>query len=240
MSLLSNHALVVGGATGLGAAIVAEIAHERPLLPCSVPEQAWVANLYMSFEMDVRDDESIRHYLESKGPLSHIVYTPGINKLEMVNGDMRDSLQRVFDTNVFGFVQVLGIYKDLFGLDSLQSVVAIVSDAARNPMRGSLAYCSSKAALAMAVRTVAREWAGEVRVNGVAPAVIDDTPLSAANDSAIPELRGWTPEEAKAYEMANLPLGRRATKREVAKVVTATLFGPDYQTGSIVDITGGK
>jgi NAD(P)-dependent dehydrogenase (short-subunit alcohol dehydrogenase family) len=127
----------------------------------------------------------------------------------------------------------------MFGRSKFRAI-AVVSDAMRNPMRGSLAYCASKAALAAIIKNLAREWAPDTFVAGVAPAVVADTPMSDYIDSTVPDFRGWTPEQAKAYEQTMLPLKRRVTKNEVAEVMANLLFGPEYLTGTIIDITGGK
>jgi pteridine reductase len=107
-------------------------------------------------------------------------------------------------------------------------------------MRNSIAYCSSKAALVQAVRCAARELAPHVRVNAVSPAIIEHTPMTTNIDAAVQLQRGWSEEEALEYERKLIPMGRRATKEEVAQVVLQTLAGPQFMTGSNIEITGGK
>lgn len=59
-------------------------------------------------------------------------------------------------------------------------------------------------------------------------------------DSQVPSLRGWSLEETQAYERSMIPMGRRARKEEIAQVVIQALLGPEFMTGSIIGLTGGK
>lgn len=232
--------LVIGGVSGIGAAVVEQLKMRDGLYEIHVPEVLRADDAPPMYILDVRDETSIVDYLDGNGPYEYIVYTPGVNRLNWAESLSSESLAADMAVNAHGFALVLGAHARLFGKTALTSAVAITSDAARNPMRGSLSYCSSKAALEMIVRVLAREWMPHTRVNGVAPAVVEDTPMSDYIDDAVPSFRGWTPEQAKAYEKTQLPMGRRVDKFEVAEVVESVLFGPQYQTGSIVHISGGK
>ena len=107
-------------------------------------------------------------------------------------------------------------------------------------MRGSVAYCASKAALNAAVRVMARELAPLHRINAVAPGMVEDTPMTDYIDRNLPEFRGWALEYVAEYERQNTPSGRRATKSEVAETIVWVLFGPEQMTGAILDINGGR
>lgn len=246
--MTSERILVVGGNSGIGEAIAENLSADYPQHHICIPfvreevlrDGDGGERTIQVFDLDVRNDMSIQSYLETYGPYDRIVYTPGINNLAYTEDVTRHTIAGTFNVNAFGFARLLGIHAELFGVERLKSVVAITSDAARNPMRGSLSYCASKAALEMIIRVIAREWMPHTRVNGVAPAVVEDTPMSAHIDATVPGFRGWTPEQAKAYEMSQLPMGRRVHKEEIAEVVSAVLFGPTYQTGSIVHVSGGK
>ena len=157
------------------------------------------------------------------------------------------AVREMFDVSVIGFIRLLDhLYAHHVRGVGFQeeartcSVVAIVSDSAYTPMRGSIGYASSKAALAHAIRCAARELAPHYRVNGIAPAMVEDTDMTRMVDAIVPELRGWTPEEARAYEQNLIPMGRRATKAEVAQLAVNVLEGPEFLTGAIIPITGGK
>ncbi len=168
-----------------------------------------------------------------------IVYCAGYNRLAPLGALNMFDLSHTFDVNVKGFIALLDAIVETRVIRKA-NVVAIVSDAARTAMRTSIAYCSSKAALAHAIKCGARELAPQHRVNGVSPSVNADTPMTNYVDGQVQKLRGWTREEAMEYEKSLIPMGKRVTKLEVAEVVKSTLDGPWFQTGAIIDITGGK
>jgi NAD(P)-dependent dehydrogenase (short-subunit alcohol dehydrogenase family) len=168
------------------------------------------------------------------------VYSAGVNNLSWIS-ELSDNMVEhdTFDVNVHGFVDTISLHKRTWPTANV-SCVAVSSDAADHPMRGSLAYCASKAALDMAIRVAARGLAPLWRVNGVAPGMVEGTPMTAYIDQEVPHFRGWTTEEAKTYERSQVPSGRRALLSEVAETICWVLTGPAQMTGEIVRINGGR
>lgn len=222
--------LVIGGNSGLGQCIAHMLVEERGM-DVLTPD---------ADQLDVRNERDIAKYIGLRGPFDHIVYSAGINQLRWIKDvNMRD-LELHFTVNTFGPVLLAAEHLRTHP-DHPVNFLAIVSDSFRTPMRGSVCYGSSKTGLTGVLRNMARELADEGwRVNGVSPGIIDDTPMTDYIDATVPKLRGWTPEEAKAYENSMVPIHRRVTKLEVAHTVSDVLFGPEAMTGSIVEITGGK
>jgi 2,3-dihydro-2,3-dihydroxybenzoate dehydrogenase len=179
-----------------------------------------------------------------------IVYCAGINMLDAICDINEVDLWNTFDVNVMGFIRLMRAVARTFPRDINKyqkwerqqrvNVVAVASDAARTPMRRSIAYCASKAALVQAVRVAARELAPYVRINAVSPAIIADTPMTVAIDAEVEAQRGWTTVQRLEYERSMIPMGRRCGPGEVAELVLNTLEGPAFMTGSNIEITGGK
>lgn len=94
---------------------------------------------------------------------------------------------------------------------------------------GFSAYALSKAALAEMVRTLARELAPHVRVNGVAPGV-----------AAWPDTGYESDEGAQEAYLKRVPLGRAGTPDECAEVVRWLALEATYTTGEIVRFDGGR
>ena len=94
------------------------------------------------------------------------------------------------------------------------------------PWRGYSAYCMTKAALHMLTQVLALELAPHVRVNGVAPGTV------------------LPPESLGAAEREDLrsriPLQRFGTPEEVAETVRFLATGPDFITGQVVVVDGGR
>jgi len=104
-------------------------------------------------------------------------------------------------------------------------VVNVTSHAGVRPKGSSIPYAASKAALNHVTRLLAAALGPEVRVNAVAPGLVD-TPLTAE----------WT--EAQELWRERSPMRRSATPDDVARLV-ADLVANDYLTGEVVVLDGG-
>ena len=189
---------------------------------------------------DLSDDSDINNLVDDYGPFENVVWCAGYNQLSWINGLTMSKLDRHFRVNTFSL--------PVFAASHLQkwpdiplNIVWVLSDSYRIPMRASMAYGSSKAAAAYMVKNMARELAPlGWRINGVAPGIIDGTPMTEYIDRTVPVIRGWTPEQAREYEQSMIPMGRRLSKLEVAHTIRDVLLGPQGINGSVVEITGGK
>jgi NAD(P)-dependent dehydrogenase (short-subunit alcohol dehydrogenase family) len=229
---------VIGGTSGIGAATVELLRVSGRHVIVSGKEEC---NVMYEPEIEEFYDRAINKLPASGLPprIDEVVYCAGINKLEWLEETEMEDVFDIFDVNVFGFMRVMKIMaRDSTGP---LRVVAVSSDAARRPMRTSMAYCASKAALDMAAKSVARERAEYGwRVNVVAPGMTDGTDMTAYIDSTVPHLRGWTRKEASDYEEQQGVVKRRGTVQEMAVMIKSILGGPDYLNGSIVEINGGR
>ena len=106
-------------------------------------------------------------------------------------------------------------------------VVAMLDAALDRPSPAFAEYAAGKASLASLARSLARALAPAVRVNAVAPGVV--------------EWADGTPESAKAAYLRNTPLGRVGSPADVAAAVLY-LAGPGgrYTTGQTIRLDGGR
>jgi NAD(P)-dependent dehydrogenase (short-subunit alcohol dehydrogenase family) len=235
---------VIGGTSGIGEAVANR---------CMYANDEVIST--GAAEVDVREQDDIEGFWREVGGFEGIVYSAGINTLSWIRDLDPDEAMDIMNVNVMGFMRVLQVVTDIavpmplprrsgymsrLGPPMLRSVVAVSSDAATRPMRTSMAYCASKAALDMAVRCAARELAPFIRVNAVSPGMIDNTGMTEYIDRTVPKIRDWTPEHADKYERSQCPAGRRGMPAEVADLVFNTLRGPEYLTGSIITMNGGR
>ncbi|HEY5971391.1 MAG TPA: SDR family oxidoreductase, partial [Pseudoxanthomonas sp.] len=107
------------------------------------------------------------------------------------------------------------------------AIVNLVDIYAERPLRDHSLYCTAKAALVMATKSLALELAPEIRVNAIAPGAI----LWAENETS----------DAKQQAMlARTPLARTGTPEEVAEAVYWLLRGATYTTGQVIRVDGGR
>jgi NAD(P)-dependent dehydrogenase (short-subunit alcohol dehydrogenase family) len=221
-------AWVIGGRRGIGKAITLEL--ERHDIFVMASDETTV---------DARSVPQLAKAFDQFKP-NWIVYCAGVNQLMPAHTFADADALNMMDINALGFMRVISLAAAAEAHLKPSSIVAISSDAARIPMRNSMAYCASKAALSMAVRCAARELAPAIRVNAIAPGVVEGTAMSEAIDRQVEAIKHWTTDEADQYLMTSVPMGRRAAMDEIAHMVYTTLDGPQYLTGSIIEVNGGR
>ena len=106
-------------------------------------------------------------------------------------------------------------------------IVNIVDIYAERALAKHPIYTMAKAALAAMTRSLARELAPEVRVNGVAPGAIlwPDNGATYTNQDEL---------------LARTPLKRTGTPEEIAKAVLFLIRDATFTTGEILKIDGGR
>lgn len=229
---MADRVLVLGGSTGIGqevAALLADGGFDGKMRP--------VTAIGME-DFEIMDREALGRAIRESKP-THVVYSIGINRLDWISDIQYRDFSRVMDVNVAGFISTIQALKEIVGPCS---VVAVTSDAAWRPMRTSMVYCASKAALEMCVKVASRELAPEGwRINAVAPGKVTDTPMTDYVDARVMEIRGWTQEQAQAYEDASSALGRGLSRVEVARTIAAVLLSPaEGWTGAVIGVNGGR
>jgi len=232
---------VIGGSSGIGKACAKRLGEYMVTVSTDLG-QPW--------DWDVRNPLE-PNFIRDLGFPTHIVYSAGINRLSWIGDGYPDAHMDVIDTNLVGFIRLMdclvevgsSYWKDLgsYPFEVRPSIVAISSDAAERPLRTSIGYCASKAGLNMAVKVAARElgpygW----RINAVSPGMTEPTGMQEYIDQRVPEVRGWSPEQAMEYERSQEVVPGRINPEEVAEVVYQTLLGPKHLNGSIITINGGR
>lgn len=107
------------------------------------------------------------------------------------------------------------------------AIVNIIDIHAKRPLRHHAVYGSAKAGLAMLTRSLAKDLAPDIRVNGVAPGAI-----------AWPE--NDMTDAVKENIVGQIPLGRTGEPADIANCVLFLLRDATYSTGQIIAIDGGR
>lgn len=160
------------------------------------------------------------------------VYCPGTVNLKSFRALSLDDFRRDWEVNVLGAVRFLKVCQPkLTGSDGNPASVVLFSTVAVGqgmPMHSSVA--AAKGAVEGLVRSLAAEWAPKVRVNAIAPALID-TPLV--------ERMLSSPEKREAMA-ARYPLKRVGTAHDAA-ALARFLLSPDsgWITGQVLGLDGG-
>jgi len=239
--LEGRRALVTGGASGIGAAATSAlrragarvVALDRSFgapggppagpgqVPCAVEDAAAVARAVAAAAAELG------------GPPDRLVNAAGIYRVGPLDVTSAAAWDEVLAVNLRGtFLVSQAVARGLDGSGG-GSIVCLASVAAERADRRepSAAYAASKAGVAALTRQMAVEWApAGIRVNAVAPGVIDTPMLRLMDDAAA----------GAAYVETAVPLGRLGRADEVAAVIVFLLSdAAAYVTGTVVTVDGG-
>lgn len=235
---------IIGADSGIGAATVKELRRETDEYIYATGKDSCDVRSYHDLAETYSHIQAQTRLLDQ--PLTGIVYCAGVNELswlaEMGPEDF-EIASDVMGTNFMGFVRLLAIVAgdNERDKDIPIRIIAVSSDAAERPLRTSTTYCASKAALNTAVRTGARELASEgIYVTAVAPGMVAGTGMTEYIDKEVPLVRGWSTEEALAYEQQQEVTKGRIPKEDIARVIVDMLNWPKHFTGEIVTMNGGR
>jgi ketoreductase RED2 len=231
-------AIVTGSASGIGEAIARRYAAEGArvvvnsvhsvaagrAVAASLPDATYV-------QADIADEQQGRDLVDAArvrwGRLDLLVNNAGITEV-IPHDDLEaagaEVWRRIFDVNVLGTWLVTRSAVPLLR-EKGGAVVNITSLAGIRPLGSSIPYAVSKAALNHLTRLLANTLGPGIRVNGIAPGLID-TPWTA----------DWGEQRAAVGSMA--PLRRSGRPEEVAEVALM-LAVSTYLTGEVIVGDGG-
>lgn len=224
-------ALVTGAAGGLGRAIGARLTRGGWLLvPATHRSGPFAADL--AEPMQVR--ALVGRVIEAYGRVDLVVANHAAMTMDAVDVQDVDEWWRIVDTNLGGSFHLARAAADHLRR-SRGSIIFISSEWGVTGWPNASAYASSKAGLIGLTRALARELAPDVRVNAIAPGIIDTDQLRV--DAAA---LGISFDEMKARYAAAAPLGRIATADEIAASVDFLASEEaGYYTGQVFHPNGG-
>lgn len=248
-------ALITGAASGIGAATARLLAEKGLAVVCadirSVAASVTAKRIRgeggraIGCGLDVASEESwtraIKKCVRELGRLDVLVNGAGIASNSPTAETSLDEWRRIMAVNLDGvFLGTRHALRLMLDQGS-GSIVNISSASALRAIPGAAAYSTSKAAVIMFTRSVAKEVAPKgVRVNAVSPAGVK-TPLW-DQTTFFRELvtKAGSEDAAWAILASDTPAGRFAEPEEIAAAVWYLVNGAsDYVTGENLVIDGG-
>jgi NAD(P)-dependent dehydrogenase (short-subunit alcohol dehydrogenase family) len=220
-------ALVIGGGSGIGAAVVAR--HRASGTPVTV----WDIAGEFDTRCDIAEPSDIDAAvvtLSAHGCPNWVTITAGVGHSGPLTDVSPEEWDRVMRINLRGpWLCMRGLAVAMMEAGQSGSIVATSSISAHLVDRHMGPYCASKAALNMTVKVAAAEWGPQgIRVNAVGPGVTKTPMLGGAPDSS-PWLTGVTQRSA---------LGRLGEADDIAQTVLS-LHHLEWVTGQVLDCDGG-
>lgn len=237
-------ALVTGGVTGIGRAIVNALAKEDyTVIVCDIDDQRGPVMEKEFLEQgkkvlyrrcNVAKEEEVRSAIDFMmnqfQQLDVLVNNAGIIRRRKGEDILVSDWDDVFQVNVRGAFLFCKYVSEIMKKQRNGKIINISSIAGKlGDITSAPGYGPSKAALDGLTKTFARELAPyNITVNGVAPHAIE-TEMSAQ----------WSEEKRREIIKA-IPLQRLGKPSEVAAVVIFLLSeGANFITGEIIDVNGG-
>ncbi|MET8505525.1 SDR family oxidoreductase [Streptomyces sp. NPDC004787] len=224
--------LVTGGNRGIGAAVAeafvalgdrVAVTHRGSEVPAGT----------FGVECDVTDgasvDAAFKSVEQELGPVGVLVANAGMTSDGLLLRMREEQFLRVLDTNLAGAWRCARRAIGPMLRARHGRIVLVSSVAGLYGSAGQTNYAASKSGLVGLARSITREYgARDVVANVVAPGLIDT------------DMTADLTEEVRKEKLAGIPMGRSASAREVADVVT-WLSGPAaaYVAGAVIPVDGG-
>jgi NAD(P)-dependent dehydrogenase (short-subunit alcohol dehydrogenase family) len=230
-------ALVTGSTSGIGEATVRRLAadgmtvvvHSRSSRDTGLALATELGGTYLQADLS-NDDEAaglVPRVIAEHGRLDVLVNNAGIS-WPVPHADLEAltaaDWRRLLDVNLIApwllCTAALPALREAGG-----SIVNVTSHAGVRPKGSSIAYAASKAALNHVTKLLAAALGPEVRVNAVAPGLVD-TAMTAS----------WT--DAQELWRTASPMRRAAQPSDVADLI-ASILANRYLTGEVILLDGG-
>ena len=246
LDMQGRHAVVTGGASGLGFAMVERLLRSGAQVTVWDFDAAGMAKAEAEFKqavpgavvhsvkVDLTQHPEVVEAVKKSiafAPVDALVNSAGISGPNMKSWDYSlADWHKVFDINVNGLYYCCRELAPHMKTRNYGRIVNIASVAGKDGNPNASAYSASKAAVIALTKSLGKELADTgVRVNCVTPAAVK-TPI----------FDQLTPEHIQ-FMLSKIPMGRFGTPDEIAAMV-AWLCTEDcsFSTGAVFDLSGGR
>ena len=232
-------ALISGGAARIGAQIVRTL-HEngyKVIIHCHQSEEiAQKLCRELNFKRnnsaqvvvaDLGDNEAIKKLTQTIKSLDLLVNNASVFYPTSTENSTIEDWDKIININLRApFFLVRGLSKVL--AVNQGSIVNIIDIHSERPLKKFSIYNISKAGLEMLTKTLAKELAPDIRVNGISPGSI----LWPQNESQLSN-------KEKMMMIDRIPLKRQGSPNDISEAVLF-LANSKYITGQVINIDGGR
>ena len=224
----NKNILIIGGSSGIGLALAEQLAPQNNVFIASRSGNAVQHLDIQHINFDATQDDLDTNQLPDE--LHGFIYCPGSIHLRPFKGLKLEAFQSDFEINVLGAIRSLKSVLTHLSASGNAAVVLYSTVAVQTGMPFHSSVAASKGAIEGLTRSLAAEFAPKIRVNAIAPSLVN-TPLASK----------FLNNEAK-MDKANErhPLGRVGTAKEIAQATTFLLGEQSsWMTGRVLQLDGG-
>jgi NAD(P)-dependent dehydrogenase (short-subunit alcohol dehydrogenase family) len=245
-----RHALVTGGASGIGEATVKELVRAGAFVWIADINQPAAEVLALSLgssqalPLDVTSSTSIASALQQLTRLDLLVNNAGIGHVGSIEATEPEDFDRILSVNVRAVYMVTRALIPLLLASQhnpergnrAASIVNIASVAGLVGVKERFAYCTSKGAIVAMTRQLAVDYPKKLRVNAICPGTVE-TPFV---EGYLEKFHAHNKEETRAELRARQPVGRLGQPHEIASMVRYLASDEAaFVSGSTFTIDGG-
>ena len=249
MSSASKVAIVTGGGTGVGRAtslalarigycVVVNYSRSEADAESTVQEIVGLGSQAIAVRADVADDAACRAMvsktMEVFGRIDVLVNCAGTTDFiafQNLEAATDESWERLWKVNVVGAFHCARAVREPMTASGGGMIVNVSSVAAQLGQGSSIPYCCTKAALDNLTVSLARTFAPQIRVNGVAPGFVETRWTHAGLGDRFDTL-------VEAYKKS-LPLGRTCQPEDIADGIVSLITGSRIVTGQTLTVDAG-
>ncbi|MBT8198671.1 MAG: SDR family oxidoreductase [Acidimicrobiia bacterium] len=252
LDLTGKRAVVPASSSGLGYAIAMELARHGARVAISSRDEGRIAAAAASIieatgaevshrVCDVRDDAALETWIDAAatawGGLDIVVHNSGGPPAGSFADFSLDDWEGAYRLLLESAIRVAGASRPHLGPGS--ALVFMTSMSVRRPGGNLILSSVFRAGVAALAKSLAAEWAPDVRVNHVIPGRIA-TERVAELDAYAANQRGIATDEMAAEMAATIPMGRYGDPEEYARAVSFLASdAASYLTGATLQIDGG-
>jgi NAD(P)-dependent dehydrogenase (short-subunit alcohol dehydrogenase family) len=176
-------------------------------------------------EINVQDEST---FPSIEGEIDGLVYFPGSINLRPFSGLKLSDFQTDYEINVLGLIKILKHFHKQLAQNSSLVFISTVAAQVGMPYHSSISLC--KSAIEGLCRSLAAEWSPKVRVNCVAPSVVQ-TKLST---------RLFRTESQVEQMNSRHPLQKVGQPKNIADAIDFLLSDKSsWMTGQVLHVDGG-
>ena len=220
--------LVVGGSSGIGKEITEILSIENMVFSTSRNDLNGTKGNIRQIKYNVLEDELDTELLPDQ--IDGFVYCPGTINLRPFRSLKLETFRSDLELNLIGAIKTLQVILSKLQQSPSASIIFYSTVAVKTGMPFHSSVSSSKSALEGLTRSLAAEFAPKIRVNCIAPSIVN-TPL--AN-------KFLNTEDKIEKAAARHPLNKIGTAKEIAQLTQYLLDDKSkWITGQIINIDGG-